>query len=418
MGLPRVRPARVTILTLMLVFLLAVMPRAFALSNGQPASLVIGEPSLTKLGGGASSTGIVGPHALTFDSSGDLWVADSYGNRILEYKAPFTTAEAASLVIGQPSFTSIAPAATSTGLNTPNGLAFDSSGDLWVSDSSNNRVLEYKAPLSTAEAASLVIGQSNFTSGALVAASATSLDSPYGLALDSSGNLWVADLQNGRILEYASPFSTHEAATLVIGEPNLTATNDEVSKAGLNAPNAVTFDSSGNLWVVDGHRVLEYTKPFATHEAASLVIGQNTFTNSSTVTTSTGMDMPAGIAFDSSGNLWIADSGNDRVLRYGAPLSTFEAASLVMGQSNFTSAATTPETQPTAAGLNDPTGVAVDSSGNLWVADFGDGRVVQFAGATPTPEFPTFAVPIVFIGVLAAALLVAAPRGRFQRSRV
>ena len=223
LGLPRVRPARVTILTLMLVFLLAAMPRAFALSNGQPASLVIGEPSLTKLGGGASSTGIVGPHALTFDSSGDLWVADSYGNRILEYKAPFTTAEAASIVIGQPSFTSIAPAATSTGLNTPNGLAFDSSGDLWVSDSSNNRVLEYKAPSPQHEAASLVIGQSSFTSGALIAASATSLDSPYGLALDSSGNLWVADLQNGRVLEYTAPFSTHEAASLVIGEPSFTA---------------------------------------------------------------------------------------------------------------------------------------------------------------------------------------------------
>ena len=148
-----------------------------------------------------------------------------------------STGEAASIVIGQPGFTTLAPATTSTGLNTPNGLAFDSSGNLWVVDSSNDRVLEYKAPLSTGEAASLVIGQPGFTTNDYTVTNSTSLNSPNGLAFDSSGNLWVADLLNGRVLEYAAPFSTREAASLVIGEPSFTAANDEVSKTGLNAPN-------------------------------------------------------------------------------------------------------------------------------------------------------------------------------------
>jgi sugar lactone lactonase YvrE len=412
------KSARLTLLSVMLVFLLAFVPHAFALSNGQAASLVIGDPSLTSFRPGATPTGLVGPYALVFDPSHNLWVADSYGNRVLEYKAPFSTGEAASLVIGQPSFTTLAPATTSTGLDTPNGLAFDPSGNLWVVDSSNDRVLEYKAPFSTGEAASLVIGQPSFTTNYYTVTNSTSLNSPYGLAFDPSGNLWVADLQNGRVLEYTSPFSTREAASLVIGEPSFTAANDEVSKTGLNAPNSLAFDPSGNLWVVDGHRVLEYATPFATHEAAHLVIGQNTFTNSSTATTSTGLNTPNGLAFDSSGNLWVADKLNNRVLEYTAPFSTFEAASLVIGQPNFTSSAVPPVTQPTSTSLNQPTGIAFDSSGNLWVADWSDGRVLQFGGAVSTPEFPSFAVPVVFTVALAVALLLAAPSKRLRGPEV
>ena len=375
------RSIGISLLGLMSILLLGFVSHALAFSNGQSANLVIGESSLTSFNPGATTMGLVAPYAVAFDSHGDLWVADSYGNRVLEYKAPFSTGEAASLVIGQPDFTSLSPATTSTGLNTPNDLAFDSSGNLWVVDSSNNRVVEYEAPFSTGEAASLVLGQPNFTSNSFNVTSASNLNSPYGLAFDSSGNLWVADLLNGRVLEFAAPFSTNEAASVVIGEPNFAASNDEVNKAGLNAPNALAFDSSGNLWIVDGHRVLEYSAPFSTHEAASLVIGQNTFTNSSVVTTSTGVDSPDGIAFDSSGNLWIADGGNNRVLEYKAPFSTFEAASLVIGQANFTSSGTSPVTNPTATNLTQPAGIAFDSSGNLWVADFGEARVLEYASS-------------------------------------
>jgi len=414
-GVLRYKSAEITLLSATFVFLLASMPHAFAFSNGQAASLVIGDSSLTSFKPGATSTGLVGPYSLAFDSEHNLWVADAYGNRVLEYKTPFTTGEAASIVIGQPGFTTLSPSTTSTGLNTPNGLAFDSGGNLWVVDSSNNRVLEFKAPLSTHEEASLVIGQPSFTANDYTVTNSTSLNSPNGLAFDPSGNLWVADLINGRVLEYAAPFSTREAASLVIGKPSFTAANDEVSKAGLNAPTALAFDSSGNLWVVDGHRVLRYATPLSTHEAASLVIGQNTFTNSSTATTSTGLDSPAGLAFDSSGNLWLADKLNNRVLEYATPFSTYEAASLVVGQPNFTSSATTPVIQPTATSLNQPTAVAFDSSGNLWVADWSDGRVLQYGAAVTTPEFPALAVPVVFTLVLAAALIVLAPAGRFRR---
>jgi len=372
---------RVTLLSALFALLLAFAPHAFAITNGQAATLVIGESSFTSFNPAASQSAIVAPTALAFDSHGNLWVADQGANRILEYKAPLSTDEAASIVLGQSGFTGLGSAASSTGLSAPSGLAFDSSGDLWVADAANNRVLEYTAPFSTGEAASLVIGQTDFVSS-VIATTATGLDQPEAVAFDSSGDLWVGDSLNSRVLEYTAPFSTGEAATLVIGEKNFVTAIDQVSKAGMSTPSGIAFDAAGNLWVVDGIRVLEYTAPFTTHEAAVQVLGQNTFTNSSTVVTATGLDLPNSIAFDSSGNLWVSDYGDNRVLQYAFPFSNGEAATGVLGQSNFTSSTELPVFNPTASSLNHPWGLAFDASGSLWVADYGQGRVLGYGAVS------------------------------------
>jgi len=418
------KSSRITVLGLLSVLLLAFAPHAFALSNGQAANLVLGQANFISNNTVATQTELNLPNALAFDSSGNLWVADQNNNRVLEYKAPFSTHEAASLVIGQSSFTGSATATTSTGLSGPTGLAFDSSHNLWVVDMGNSRVLEYTAPFSTGEAATLVIGQSSFTSSDFTDTNSTGLSYPTGLAFDSGGNLWVADQSNNRVLEYKTPFSTHEAASLVIGQPGFTTTNTgATTQTNLNGVKALAFDSSGNLWVVDFRqsRVLEYTTPFSTHEAASLVIGQSSFTSrecaftSTCVASPTNLFDPNALSFDSSGNLWVADGDNNRVLEYAAPFSTHEAASLVIGQSSFTgNAAAT-----SSAGLGAPEGLAFDSGHSLWVADYANSRVLQFGGSATTtattPEFPALAVPIIFTVVLAAAMLLLAPARRFRQ---
>ena len=407
-----------------LVFLLAFAPHAFGLSNGQAASLVLGQSNFISNNTAATPTEENIPNALAFDDSGNLWVADQNNNRVLEYKAPFSTHEAATLVIGQSSFTSSGTATTSTGLNSPSDLAFDSSGNLWVVDMLNSRVLEYKTPLSTGEAATLVIGQASFTASDYSTTNSTNLSYATGLAFDPSGNLWVADQGNDRILEYKAPFTTHEAASLVIGQAGFAGSNTGATTAtNLNGVKALAFDSSGDLWAVDYRqsRVLEYTAPFSTHEAAALEIGQTSFTSrecaftSTCAANSTNLFDPNAVALDSGGNLWVADGDNNRVLEYSAPFSTHEAAALVLGQSSLTgNAAAT-----TSTGLSAPEGLAFDSGDNLWVADYGNSRVLEYGGAavtttSTTPEFPALAVPIILVAVL-AAVLVLPPAKRFRQ---
>ena len=380
--------------------------------------MVIGQPDFVTVTAGQPSrpTSIGNPTAVAFDSAGNLWVIDTSNDRVLEYKPPFVPGEAASLVIGQTSLTGTGDSSPSGGLFGPTGLAFDSSGNLWVVDSGNNRVLEFKSPFSNGETASLVIGQPTF-GGYIGTTTSGGLNSPSYLAFDPSGNLWVTDQGNNRVLEFTSPFSTGQKASVVIGQANFTAfaPSSTTTAKSLFEPLGISFDSKGDLWVVDSadHRVLEYNAPFSTDEAASMVIGQSSFTIGSS---STGLNAYA-IAFDSSGNLWITD-GINGIAECVAPLSTGEAATQVEG----------PKTPGTGTSpgdlLRDPQGLAFDAANNLWVADYAHGRVVVYgsqvvlttssssSSSTTTsgggvPEFPyQLAIASVFTVLLAASYLL------------
>jgi hypothetical protein len=228
-------------------------------------------------------------------------------------------------------------------------------------------VLEYKPPFSNGMAATLVIGQADFThglanQGGLAPTNAT-LNDPGFPVVDSSGNLWVPDFNNNRLLQFKPPFSNGMAATLVIGQADFTHGSSNqggaVAANTLNGADGTAFDRSGNLWVADARndRVLEFKPPFTTNMAASLVLGQADFTHNSAnqggAPTSATLAFPQQVAFDSSGNLGVADSGNNRTLGYKPSFSNGMAATLVLGQADFTSNA--PAT--TATGQAFPTGL-------------------------------------------------------------
>jgi|GEM_PF-5247458 len=325
------------------------------------------------------------------DSSGNLWVADTNNQRVLEFSSPFSNGMNATLVIGQSSgsFSTRAASTSQSGTQLPMGVSFDSKGDLWVVDTGNNRVLEFVPPFTGGMAATLVIGHSDFTdwSGGTTQ---TTLSNPTGATFDSFGNLWVADEMNNRVLEFAPPFSDGMSATLVLGQSSFTTNAQATSQNGMNLPTDVAFDSQGNLWVADAHnnRVLEFVPgtsgcasgQFCTGMGAELVIGQPGFSTNSPGTTQSTFTDPVTVAFDSRGGLWIGVFSDHRVVEFAPPFSNGMAASIVIGQSSFTTSTAT----TTQNGLSSVWGVAFDPAGNMWVVDEGNSRVLEYVGPSPT----------------------------------
>ena len=339
------------------------------------------------------------PFDVKFDSAGNLWVVDAANSRILEFKPPFTIDEGASLVLGERDFSTTylsgGGSLNGTVLSVPQGIAFDSSGNLWVSDTGDSRIVEFQAPFSTGENASLVLGAPDLHTLEFSTqnASQTDLNSPDGLAFDSSGNLWVADTGYYRVVEFKAPFSNGEAASIVLGQDNFTAkdfpnepncppTCNQPTAATLDGPFDVAFDASGNLWVADrnDYRVSEFTAPFTNGEAASFSIGGGCSIFGEVLAADC-MSVIDYIGFDHSGMLWVSDTGNGRVLGFPSPFTAGENATLVLGEPDFSTGPGIVD-NATQSNLLSPEGFAFDSAGNAWVADDGFNRVIEFPAST------------------------------------
>ncbi len=285
---------------------------------GQNGSFTTG----TANNGGVSANSLSNPQGLALDSSGDLYVADEYNNRVLFYPAGSTTA---TRVYGQNgSFTTKTEnngGVSANSLGQPYGLAVDASGGLYVSDYQNNRVLFYPAGSTTA---TRVYGQGgSFTSNAVNngGISASSLNQPTGVALDSSGDLYIADIYNNRVLFYPSGSTT---ATRVYGQlgsfTSGTANNGGITADSLDNPMYPALDSAGDLYVVDrsNNRMVFY--PFGS-TTATRVYGQlGSFTSGAANNggiSANSFSEPWAVAVDNSGNVYVSDYSNNRVLEYG-----------------------------------------------------------------------------------------------------
>ncbi len=248
-------------------------------------------------------------------------------------------------MIGQPDFTTVFPnngGRRAASLSEPGGSTVAATGRLWLSDRANGRVLEYDAPL-TSGTASRLFGQATFSSTPTVMVSASTLSTNLGgVAVDSSGRLWVADAGNNRVLEFDSPL-TSSVADRVFGQPafNYRANNyNGLSASSLSQPKGVAVDGSGRLWVADfgNARVLEYDDPL-NDATASRVFGQPDFvsnTPNNGGVSANSSNLPADLFVDGDGHLWVADTYNNRVLEFDDPL-TSNTASRVFGQPAMTS---------------------------------------------------------------------------------
>lgn len=477
-----------------------------ALQNGAPADFVLGQVDKisTQAGGpGTNRTGgLSAPGAIAVDREGNLYVADTGNNRVLRFRRPGQSTDEVQFpdfIIGQATLTTDTanfggvPTAKTLALSTAstasrNGLAFDGQGNLWVTDSLNNRVLRFPAAALTAGVnqpdADMVLGQPDFSTVIAAPTSApagetpailnkSALRTPAGVAVDSDGRVYVADAL-GRVLVYAAPVTSSRDAVRVLGvaaqqpgqlppydyllqapqglftignrlgvvdaafhrvaiydpftqwpaetaelpSPPIRTAIGQISTTeirpnrGLPEPNETTLNSPLGAWysgseliVADtgNQRVLVFptattgvgaTRVFGqtnfTFNAPNLIEGKEMFVFSGFSTfpaLTTGIGEGGGIAIDSASNpprMYVADTYNNRILGYkdARLVRPGDRADIVIGQTDLNrNLINSPSNNSNAlsnTGLSRPTGVAVDSNGNLWVADSGNGRVVRF----------------------------------------
>ena len=379
---------------------------AAALSNGQAADLVVGQPNFQLTG---CDYNLCRPTGVAVDSAGNLYVADSGDNRILIFPSPFaingntgqTAAFNPSIVIGQGGdfFSNSCNLGGSQPdeytLCSPGKLTIDGSGNLWVGDSGNNRVLEYNNPLMTGNLAAIkVVGQPDFVSNQGnqgTTEGAATLYNPTGLTVDAGGNLYVADTYNCRVLRFQSPVATDASAAQVWGTGGsfINSFCSGGSATTLAYPTDVTVDGANSVYIADsyGHRVLEFSEVASppSNFTANIALGQpNTSSNGcnqSGLAANT-LCYPASFALDAAGDLFVSDTNNNRIVEYLAPLASNENASLVLGQPDFLHNSAN---ELTASSQNQPQQIAVDASvtpHRLYIADSSNNRVLGWRNAT------------------------------------
>ena len=244
-----------------------------------------------------------------------------------------------------------------------------------------------QAQWSNGQAAAGVLGQHSYTSGNINSIDTSGLYNPFSVAIDTvSGAVYVVDCSNNRILRFSNYASLTNGSNpvAVLGQQDFLSSGRGTSRNSDSSPHGIAVDKNGNLYLADygNNRVLIFLDASSKSNGsnADVVLGQPDYTSHGTATTQNGMNGPYGVAVDTSGNLFVADYNNSRVLMFanGAGKSNGAAADLVLGQPDFVSSDNSQTTQNMTSNV---CGVAIDASGNLFVGDDGNGRILMYAHA-------------------------------------
>jgi sugar lactone lactonase YvrE len=254
----------------------------------------------------ASSPSLSSPQGVAVDGNGNVYISDYTNKQVLKET---------------PSSGAYTPSAVASGLGAPEMVAVDGSGNIYIADSANNQVLK-ETP-----------SGSSYIQSIIASSTAGGLSSPGGVAVDGTGDVYIADTDNNRVLK----------ETLLGGA----YTQAVVPTSTLNTPFGVAVDGSGNVYITDSanNRVLKET-----------LSGSN-YTESTVA--SSGLNYPVGVSVDGMGNVYITDYNNNRVLEEMLSTGSYTQSTV------------------TTSSLTNPFGVAVDGSGNIYLSDVGNKRVLQ-----------------------------------------
>ncbi|MCH7644377.1 MAG: SMP-30/gluconolactonase/LRE family protein [Myxococcales bacterium] len=326
-------------------------------------------------GGKATRANLSRPSALALDAAGNLFITDQLFGRIRRVDAAsgIITTIAGS---GSESFGGDGGPATDAGLNSPNGVALDAAGNLFIADSDNVRIRRVDAEsgiITTVAGNGSVIFSGD---GGPATSAGMSTD---GVALDAAGNFFIADSRANRIrrVDAATGIITTVAGN---GIYEFSGDRGPATSAGLRNPRGIALDANGNLYIAD-----RLNRRIRRVDAATGIIitvagdGGFGFNGDGGPATSTSLWEPYGVVPDAAGNLYIADTHNHRIRRVDAIsgiITTFAGS----GGSGFSGDGG----EATTASLSIPVGVALDVAGNLLIADPRTDRIRQVADAIIT----------------------------------
>ncbi len=294
----------------------------------------------------ATSTSLYGPFAVAVDPAGNLYIADTYNYRLRKVSGGMIATLAGG---GEP--LGLSGPASSAQLDYPNAVAVDPSGNVFIADILQSRIFEVTNGVIGAAVGN---GTDGYSGDSGPAASAE-LGSPYGIAEDPAGNLYITDFINECIREVSKGMITTVAGN---GASAGSGDNGPAISAGLSGPLGVAADASGDFYItaVGSNTIRKVTNGIITTVAGN---GTQGFGGDGGPATRAELFQPEGVAVDSTGNIYIADTNNNRVRKVaGGVITTVAGGGSGLGDGG-----------PATSAFVQPSGVAVDSSRNLYISD-------------------------------------------------
>ena len=318
--------------------------------------------------GDADGARFSNPRGVAVDAAGNILVADTHNHTLCR----MTPAGAVTILAGRPGLAGSADGVGSEArFRYPQGVAVDGAGNVYVADSGNNTIRRVTPAgiVTTLAGTARLVGSANGTGGA------ARFNYPNSVAVDSSDNVYVADLRNATIRKI-TPDGT---VTTLAGQAGMAGSADGTgSAARFNFPYGVAVDSAANVYVADlFNNAIRKVTPTG---VVTTLAGRLTYQVGSGDGAGNNAQFynPCSVAVDSADNIYVADTGNHTIRRVapGGAVVTLAGQPGQPGDADGTGG---------ASKFRHPIGIALDRAGNVYVADLGNGAIRKGFPATPAP---------------------------------